>query len=96
MGRTRFPPCRNQYPRKARDDHEALYDRPIPRMCYFDAQAGVRADVDCGPTRVWAAIGVEGLAPYFFDFEPTFYIRDGGHIAGRINGSWDDPARQTG
>jgi copper resistance protein B len=38
---------------------------------------------------VWAAAGVEGLAPYFFDFEPTFYVRDGGHIAGRINGSWD-------
>jgi copper resistance protein B len=38
---------------------------------------------------VWAAVGVEGLAPYFFDLEPTFYIRDGGHVAGRINGSWD-------
>jgi copper resistance protein B len=70
-------------------DHEALYDRPIPHMRYFDAQAGVRADLDSGPARVWAAVGVEGLAPYFFDFEPTFYIRDGGHMAGRINGSWD-------
>jgi|HubBroStandDraft_6_1064221.scaffolds.fasta_scaffold38675_2 copper resistance protein B len=70
-------------------DHEVLYDRPIPHMRYFDAQAGVRADVDSGPARVWAAIGMEGLAPYFFDFEPTFYVRDGGHIAGRINGSWD-------
>jgi copper resistance protein B len=70
-------------------DHEALYDRPIPRMRYFDAQAGVRADIDSNPTRVWAAAGIEGLAPYFFDFEPTFYIRDGGHMAGRIEGSWD-------
>jgi len=70
-------------------DHEFLYDRPIPRTRYFDAQAGVRADVDSGPTRVWAAVGVEGLAPYFFDLEPTFYVRDGGHMAGRINGSWD-------
>ncbi len=70
-------------------DHEALYDRPIPHMRYFDAQAGVRADLDSGPSRVWAAVGAEGLAPYFFDFEPTFYIRDGGRVAGRINGSWD-------
>jgi copper resistance protein B len=70
-------------------DQEALYDRPIPHIRYFDAQAGVRADVDSGPKRVWAAVGVEGLAPYFFDFEPTFYIRDGGNVAGRINGSWD-------
>jgi copper resistance protein B len=70
-------------------DHEFLYDRPIPRTRYFDAQAGVRADLDSDPSRVWAAVGVEGLAPYFFDLEPTFYIRDGGHVAGRINGSWD-------
>jgi copper resistance protein B len=25
-------------------DHEALYDRPIPHMRYFDAQAGVQGD----------------------------------------------------
>ena len=31
-------------------DHEALYDRPIPRMRYFDAQAGVRADLGFGST----------------------------------------------
>lgn len=70
-------------------DHEALYDRPIPRIRYFDAQAGIRADADSGPTRLWAAFGAEGLAPYFFNFEPTFYLSDGGHLAGRINGSWD-------
>jgi copper resistance protein B len=34
-------------------------------------------------------LGIEGLAPYFFEFAPTFYIRDGGHVAGRINGSYD-------
>jgi copper resistance protein B len=40
--------------------HEALYDRPIPHMRYFDAQAGVRVDLDSRPTRTWAAIGIEG------------------------------------
>jgi copper resistance protein B len=70
-------------------DHEALYDRPIPRMRYFDAQAGIRADLDSGPKRVWGAIGIEGLAPYFFQFEPTFYFRDGGHLAARVSASYD-------
>jgi copper resistance protein B len=70
-------------------DHEVLYDRPIPRMRYFDAQVGVRADLDSGPARAWAAIGIEGLAPYFLQFEPTLYIRNDGRIAGRINGSYD-------
>jgi copper resistance protein B len=70
-------------------DHEILYDRPIPHMRYLDWQAGVRVDLDSGPTRTWAAIGVQGLAPYFFDFEPTFYIRDGGRVAGRLQGSYN-------
>jgi copper resistance protein B len=70
-------------------DHEALYDRPIPHMRYFDAQVGVRADLDSGPSRTWAAIGIEGLAPYYFEFAPTLYIRDGGHMAGRLTGSYD-------
>jgi copper resistance protein B len=67
-------------------DHEFLYDRPIPRMRYFDAQVGVRADLDSDPSRVWVAIGVEGLAPYSFELAPTLYVRNDGRIAGRVEG----------
>jgi copper resistance protein B len=70
-------------------DTEALYDRPIPGLRYFDAQAGVRYDLDSNPGRTWGAIGVEGMAPYFFDFEPTFYFSDRGRFAGRVQGSYD-------
>ncbi|MFT8720208.1 copper resistance protein B [Acetobacter sp.] len=67
-------------------DHEILYDRAISR--YFDVQTGVRLDIDHGPTRAWGAIGVEGLALYFFDVEGTFYFSDRG-VAGRLQGSYD-------
>ena len=70
-------------------DHEALYDRPIPRLRYFDAQVGVRADLDSGPRRAWAALGIEGLAPGYFEIAPTLYIRDGGNVAGRVVASYD-------
>lgn len=70
-------------------DQEVLYDRPIPRLRYFDAQVGVRADLDSGPRRMWGAVGIEGLAPYFFEFAPTLYFRDGGNVAGRIEGNYD-------
>jgi len=70
-------------------NHEILYDRPIPHIRYFDWQAGARVDLDSGPTRAWLALGVQGLAPYFFNFEPTFYVRDGGRAAGRIQGYYD-------
>ena len=75
---------------KASDgDTEALYDRPIPFLRYFDAQAGVRYDLDSNPGRTWGAIGVEGLAPYFFEFAPTFYFSDRSRVAGKITGSYD-------
>jgi copper resistance protein B len=75
---------------KATDgDTEALYDRPIPFLKYFDAQAGVRYDLDSNPGRTWGAIGVEGLAPYFFQFQPTFYFSNRGRVAGRLMGSYD-------
>jgi len=75
---------------KATDgDTEALYDRPIPFLRYFDAQAGVRYDLDSNPGRTWGAIGIEGLAPYFFEFAPTFYFSNRGRLAGRLTGSYD-------
>lgn len=70
-------------------DQEFLYDRPIPRLRYFDAQVGVREDLDSGPARTWAAIGIEGLAPYLFNFAPTLYIGKGGRVAGRITSFYE-------
>jgi copper resistance protein B len=66
-----------------------FYDRPIPRLRYFDAQLGVREDLDSRPCRTWGAVGIEGLAPYFFQIGPTFYFRDGGHVAGRVTATYD-------
>jgi copper resistance protein B len=70
-------------------DQEVLYDRPIPLLRYFDLQAGVRYDLDSDPGRTWCAIGIEGLAPYFFEFAPTFYFSDRSRFAGRVEGSYD-------
>lgn len=70
-------------------DSEALYARPIPRLRYFDAQVGIRYDLDSNRGRTWGAIGVSGLAPYWFQFEPTLYFSGEGRFAGRIVGSYD-------
>nr|WP_213806793.1 copper resistance protein B [Granulicella sp. dw_53] len=70
-------------------DHELFYDRPIPRLRYFDAQVGIREDLDSGPNRTWGAVGIEGLAPHFFQLESTFYFRDSGHVAGKVTGAYD-------
>lgn len=70
-------------------DVEAFYDHPIPRTRYFDAQIGLREDLDSGPRRTWGVVGIEGLAPYFFHIAPTFYFRDSGHVAGRLTATYD-------
>ena len=67
--------------------HEALYDRPI--TSFFDLQAGLRYDLDSAPGRAWAAIGIEGLAPYFLRVAATVYASDSGHFAARAQGSYD-------
>jgi len=66
---------------------EALYDRPL--ASFWDLQAGVRADLDSGPGRVWAAFGVEGLAPYFVKLAATGYVGERGRLAMRLEGSTD-------
>jgi copper resistance protein B len=68
-------------------DHEFLYDRAI--TTYFDLQAGLRSDIDSRPTRHWGALGIQGLAPLFFDVEATAYVSDQGHFAARLKGSYD-------
>jgi len=69
--------------------HEVLFDRPIPFLRYFDWQAGLRYDGDSAPPRYWGALGIQGLAPQFFDVEATLYARDEGYFAARVVGSYD-------
>ncbi|WP_324319254.1 copper resistance protein B [Povalibacter sp.] len=66
---------------------ELLWDRVVAR--WWSVQAGVRHDAGEGPSRNWAAIGVEGLAPYWIDMEMTFYVGDAGRTALRFEGSHD-------
>ena len=37
-----------------------------------------------GPPQTWAAIGVQGLAPYWFDVEATAYIGESGRTQFRV------------
>ena len=61
---------------------EALWDHAI--ATYWSTQLGVRHDFGIGPDRTWAAFGVEGLAPYWFDTQATLYVGEGGRTAGRL------------
>jgi copper resistance protein B len=64
-----------------------LYDRAI--TTYFDLQGGLRSDLDSRPARNWAAFGIQGLAPYFFDLEVTGFVSSQGHLAAKLEASYD-------
>lgn len=67
--------------------HELFYSRAI--STYFNAQIGARYDGDSLPGRGWGAIGIQGLAPLFFEIAATAYISDDGRFAAKLEGSYD-------
>lgn len=71
---------------------QALYSRAIGP--YFDLQAGVRYDFEPDPSRVYAMLGFEGLAPGFFDVEGALFLSDRGELMGRFEGYYDQRITQ--
>src|SRR5204863_2920818 len=64
-----------------------LYSRAV--TTYFDLQGGLRSDIDSRPTRNWGAFGIQGLAPYFFDLKVTGFVSGEGHLAAKLEASYD-------
>ena len=49
---------------------------------YFDTQLGLRFDqYNEGKDRQWLALGLQGLAPYWFELDVTAYVGDNGRTA---------------
>lgn len=68
-------------------DVEAFWNRNV--SVFWSTQLGVRHDVNDGPHRNWAAFGVQGVAPYWFDVEATAYAGPAGRTAARLRSSYD-------
>lgn len=66
---------------------QALYSHAIGP--YFDLQAGLRQDLGPGPARTYAAVGFEGLAPYWFELEGAAFLSQKGEVLARFTASYD-------
>ena len=53
-------------------DLELLYGRAVAP--YWDLQVGWKRDLQPRPMRDWLAVGLQGLAPYFFEVDSTLYL----------------------
>jgi copper resistance protein B len=57
---------------------------------YFDLQAGLRFDqFEVGRDQQWLAVGIQGLAPYWFETSATVYLRESGHTAFNLELEYD-------
>ena len=75
-----------------RAEVQALYSRAITP--YFSLQGGIRYDFKPNPSRVYAAIGIEGLAPSFFEVEGTLFLSNKGELMARAEGYYDQRITQ--
>lgn len=57
---------------------------------FWDTQLGVRLDTyDEGKNRQWLAFGLQGLAPYWFEFDMTGYVGEGGNTALTVEAEYE-------
>ena len=68
--------------RLAKAHGSVLYGRAVSR--WWDVVVGVHQDLRPGAARTWAAVGVQGLAPYFFEVQATAYLGAAGRTHLRI------------
>ncbi len=68
-------------------DVELLWSHAIAP--FWDSQIGVRQDFGRGPDRTWAAFGVQGLAPYWFERAATAYVGTQGRTALRVEADYE-------
>lgn len=70
---------------------QALYSRAV--TTFWNAQAGLRVDHhyggEGGATRGLIAIGIEGLAPFWFEVESFVFVSREGDVSARLEASYD-------
>ncbi|WP_242127771.1 copper resistance protein B [Sphingobium sp. Sx8-8] len=71
---------------------QALYSRAIDP--WFNLEAGVRHDIRPDPQRTYAVVGIDGLAPYWFEVSAQAFLSNKGDAHLRLEGSYDQRITQ--
>jgi len=66
---------------------QALYSHAVTP--FFDAQVGIRHDITPNPSRTYAVVGLQGLAPYFLELDSAAFLSDKGDVTARIEAEYD-------
>ncbi|HEX8534259.1 MAG TPA: copper resistance protein B [Allosphingosinicella sp.] len=66
---------------------QALWSRAIDP--WFDLQLGVRHDFRPDPERTHLVLGIQGLAPYWFEVDAAAFLSSKGDVTARIEAEYD-------
>lgn len=66
---------------------QLLYAKAISP--YFDLQVGLRHDIEPDPNRSFAVVGVQGLAPHWFEIDAAAFLSDDGDLSARFEAEYD-------
>ena len=66
---------------------QVLYSRLISD--FFDAQVGLRYDFEPDPERVYGVIGLQGLAPQFFEVDAALFVSQKGDVSARLEAEYE-------
>ncbi|HLL59791.1 MAG TPA: copper resistance protein B [Allosphingosinicella sp.] len=66
---------------------QALWSRAIDP--WFDLQLGVRHDFRPDPERTHLVVGVQGLAPYWFEVDAAAFVSNKGDVTARLEAEYD-------
>lgn len=73
--------------RLAHAEAQLFYGRAIAR--WWDALAGIRQDARPGNAQTWVGVGLQGLAPYWFEVEATAYVSTAGRTHLRLKTEYE-------
>lgn len=71
---------------------QALYSRAIDP--WFNLQAGIRHDFRRDPERTHLVLGIQGLAPYWFEVDGSLFLSDKGELTARFEAEYDQRITQ--
>lgn len=66
---------------------QVLYSRLISD--FFDVQAGMRYDFEPDPERAYAVLGLQGLAPQFFEVDTALFVSEKGDVSARFEAEYE-------
>ena len=66
---------------------ELLYGRAI--SSFWDFRAGLRYDFEPSPERAFAVVGVQGLAPQWFEVDANLYLSEDGDLSFGMEAEYD-------